>query len=360
MIYYSNRIFFVYSKNKYYICVRKIKTKKIKKDTIKKKDNMDMTMRHLNNMKKIEDFLTSNNILFRREEKIFFLNDDKLEIRYVDSENHKMDYEKRFGIKGIPHNYFINITKANKEKGIRTMWIKDWEIEEQKTIVDIDGVTHPDYDRKWKVLQSYIKTGTGHIENRYFARDCEIKKLTNKELRPFLEENSFYGYRSANVNLGLYAKKDKGNIKAGTLLMIYTFGHPFFGKNLYDVEVIRVATKLNCQVMGGASKLLANFLTNYPTLNIGEKTITVNKIVFIVDADHNDAKSLESLGFTFVSYNGNGFMNVEAETGKVFHRQPMHHKLIMERMAKGEVYSVANAGSIIYTIDRNEYLQKIK
>jgi len=316
-------------------------------------------MRHINNLKKINDFLLSLDIPFRNEGNIFYLNEDKFQIRYVDSENHKMDYEKRFGIKGIPHNYFINITKKNKELGIRTMWIKDWELEETKTITSIEGNVLTDYNRKWNVLQSYIKTATGKINNRVFARDCEIKQITNKELRPFLDENCFYGYRSSNINLGLYLKKDKNNVKAGTLLMCYTFGHPFFGKGLYDVEIIRVATKLNHQVIGGASKLLTNFLKNYPVLNIAGKEVNVNKIVFIVDADHNDAKSLDTLGFTFVSHSGNGFMNVEAATGKVFHRQPMHHKLIMERMAKGEVYSVANAGSIIYTIDKNEYLKKL-
>ncbi len=319
-----------------------------------------MNTRHENNLNKIEDFLIKTNIPYKREDKVFYLNDGNFEIRYVDSENHKMDFEKRFNIKGIPHNYFIDITKANKVKGIRTMWIKDWEMEENKTITNMEGLEIPNYDRKWNVLQSYIKTGTGNIENRFFARNCEIKEVTNRDLRPFLDENCFYGYRSSNVNLGLFLKKDQGNFKQGTLLMVYTFGHPFFGKGLYDVEIIRVATKLNCQVIGGASKLLSNFLTNYPTLNIANKIIDVNKIVFIVDADHNDAKSLDSLGFTFISHKGNGFMNVEASTGKVFHRQPMHHKLIMERMAKGEIYSVANAGSIIYMIDKNTYLENLK
>lgn len=315
-----------------------------------------MEARHENNIKKIEDFLMSIDTPYSRDGNIFYLNDGKFEIRYVDSENHKMDYEKRFGIKGIPHNYFINITKSNRDKGIRTMWIKDWEIEDNKTIKNINGEELLNYDRKWRVLQSYIKTAVGRIENKFYARNCEIREISNKELRPFLDENCFYGYRSANINLGLFLKKEQGDFKQGTLLMIYTFGHPFFGKGLYDVEIIRVATKLNCQVLGGASKLLTHFLSNYPTLTINKKTIEVNKIVFIVDADHNDAKSLDTLGFNFVSYNSNGFMNVEAATGRVFHRQPMHHKLIMERMAKGEVYSVANAGSIIYSIDRKEYL----
>lgn len=318
--------------------------------------------RHLKNLNEIKEFLNKNNIPFVNEEneRIFYLNEGKLELRYVDSENFKMDYTKRFGIKGIPHNYFIDITLANKEQGIRTMWIKDWEIEESKSIIGMDGVEKKDYRRKWNVLQSYIKTATGNIDHRIYARDCVVKLVPNKELRPFLEENCFYGYRSASVNLGLYLNKDKGDFKKGTLVMVYTFGHPFFSKGLYDIEVIRVSTKLFCQVLGGASKLLKNFLVNYPTVTMNKKEITVNKIVFIVDADHNDARSLETLGFTFVSHRGAGFMNVDAETGEVFHRKPMQHKIIMERMAKGEVYSVANAGSIIYSIDRNEYINNLK
>ncbi len=315
-----------------------------------------MNQRHINNLEEIKNFLVTENIKFTQNEKIFYLNDGKLELRYVDSENHKMDYEKRFGIKGIPHNYFINITKKNKENGIRTIWVKDWELEQFKTITNIDGEELFEYKRKWSVLQSYILTGTGNVKNRYFARDCEIRIVQNSQLRPFLEENCFYGYRAANINLGLYLKKDKNGMSKDTLLMVYTFGYPFYSKGLYDVEVIRVATKLRCQVVGGASKLLAHFLKNYPTLQINKKEITVNKIVFIVDADHNDGKSLESLGFKFVSHRSNGFMNVNTETGEVFQRKPMQHKLIMEKMASGQVYSVANAGSIIYTIDRNEYL----
>lgn len=314
--------------------------------------------RHIANLKKIEDFLTSTGIPFTRDSQIFILKDGALELRYVDSENHKMDYEKRFGIKGIPHHYFVDITHSNKEKGIRTIWIKDWEVEAARTIIGVDGTQLEGYTRKWNVLQSYIRTATGNIAHRFYARDCEVRLLTNREARPFLEENCFYGYRSAAVTLGLFLKKDKEGAKKGDLLMIYSFGHPFFGKGLYDVEVIRAGTKVNCQVVGGASKLLSKFLLNYPTLTIGDKVVKVNKIVFIVDADHNDGKSAETLGFTFVSHQGNGFQNVEAATGKVFHRQPMHHKLVMERMAKGEVYSVPNAGSIIYMLNRDEYLRR--
>jgi len=317
--------------------------------------------RHLKNLREIEDFLKNENIPYeidKEDERIFYLNEGTLQIRYVDTENHKMDYSKRFGIKGIYHDYFIDITKSNKEKGIRTIWIKDWEVENSRDIIDINGNEIKNYRRKWYVLKSYIKTATGKIDHRFYARDCEVRELTNKELRPFLEENCFYGYRSASVNLGLFLKKDKKGFKKGTLLMIYTFGHPFFSKGLYDVEVIRVGTKLYCQVVGGASKLLKYFLINYPTIKIGKGMVDVNKVVFIVDADHNSGQSLETLGFTFVSHDGCGFMNVDTKTGEVFQRKPTRHKEIMQRMANGEIYSVANAGSIIYMLNREEYLKE--
>lgn len=317
--------------------------------------------RHLKNIQEIKDFLNKSKIPFTiniQDDRILYLKDGKLEIRYVDTENHKMDYEKRFGIKGIYHDYFIDITLKNRERGVRTIWIKDWEVEEAKTIKNIYGEELKNYRRKWTVLQSYIKTATGNIDHRFYARDCEVKELSNKEVKPFLEEHCFYGYRSASKTLGLFLKKDKNGFKKGTLLMIYTFGHPFFSKGLYDIEVIRVGTKVFCQVIGGASKLLKYFLVNYPTLTIGNKEVIVNKIVFIVDADHNDGRSLETLKFKFVSHRGNGFMNVDKSTGEVFHRKPMHHKMIMEKMRQGEIYSVANAGSIIYVLEREEYLNE--
>lgn len=317
--------------------------------------------RHLENIQEIREFLNENNIPYfidKEDEKLFHLNDGKLQIRYVDSENHKMDYEKRFGIKGIPHNYFIDITKENRENGIRTIWIKDWEIEQSKTIRTFEGKELKDYRRKWTVLKSYIKTAIGQVEKRIYARDCEVKELSNRDARPFMEENCFYGYRAASKNLGLFLKKDKHGLKKGTLVMIYTFGHPFFSKGLYDVEVIRVGTKVFCQVIGGASKLLKNFIVNYPVLRIGKRDVEVNKIVFIVDADHNDGRSLETLGFEFVSHQGAGFMNVDKTTGEVFQRRPMYHKQIMEKMARGEIYSVANAGSIIYLLERKKYMKE--
>ena len=316
---------------------------------------------HLNNLKEIVNFLIESNIPFDIDEnnqRIFYLNEGKIELRYVDSENHKMGV-KKFGIVPmVPNDYFINITLKNRENGITTIWIKDFEASEEKTIIDVDGNKIKNYKRKWSCIKSHIKTITGTIEHRFYARDCIVKEVPNNELRPFLETNCFYGYRSATKNLGLYLKKDKNGHKKGELLIVYTFGHAFYGKGKYSCEIIRVSTKLYCQVIGGASKLLKYFLVNYPTLIMGGKERKMEKIVFIVDADHNSGNSLQTLGFDFISHKGHGFINIYTESGITFQRKPLKHKEVMEQIKNGEVYSVANAGSIIYTLDREEYIKK--
>lgn len=347
-----------------------------------------MTNKDLKNIEKIENFFIDHEIQFNKEiievtltdnskvdEVIFNLIDKPIQIRYVNSLTHLMDYTKRFGIVGLPHNYFISISKENHKNNIRTIWIKDFEMTETNNIIDINGNLLENYHRKWEVLKGYILTAVGKINNRIYARDCEVKEVTNKELRPFLETNCFYGYRSANTNLGLYLKKDKNGLKKGTLVFVYTFGYNFYGnKNRQNdpfIEIIRVSTLIGTQVIGGASKLLKHFLIEYPTITINKKNVEVNELKFYVDADHNDGKSLETLGFNFESWNDCGFMNMwtcdyndnnglKGSKNEIFHRKPMFHKKIMELMKEHKIVSIANAGTIVYSIKKNEYMGKIK
>lgn len=328
-----------------------------------------MTENDNKNIKIISDFLNEESIKYTMTipadddtQAIFSvngINGQPIEIRYVNSFTHKMDYTKRFGIKGIPHTYFISISHNNENNGIRTIWIKDFEIADCKTIKGMKDEDVPNYHRKWEVLKSYIRTACGIIKHRFYARDCELREVPNSQLRPFLNLNCFYGYRSANINLGLYLKKDKNGFKKDTLLYVYTFGSGFYSHNKPGlIEVIRVATIINCQVLGGASKCLKHFLEHYPILTIGKKEIEVKKLLFYVDADHNSAQSMNTLGFDFVSWEGNGFINVDTKTGETFQRKPMIHKQVMQWMKEGRVYSVANAGTIVCTLEKDKWLNE--
>ena len=326
----------------------------------------------------IRDFFNEEEIPYEEDNDVFglfYVNDKTTQIRYVDSFFHPMDNQKRFGEshKGIPHNYFIDISHENYSNGIRTIWIFDFEMDYTVPEFVYDGKTFKDYHRQWEVIKNTIRTACGKIHYRFYARDCEVREITNSEARPFLQHNCFYGYRSATKTVGLFLKKDKNGFKAGTLLFLYTFGANFYGNKKHKedpkVEVIRASTRLECQVIGGISKCIKYFCEHYPTMEVGGREINVDKIVFYVDASHNDSRGMtnSNSSFKFISWDGCGFINMFTEDyddgnglkGKkheVFMRRPMFHKQIMKAIGDKKIISIANAGTIVFEMSRNEFI----
>jgi len=280
----------------------------------------------LEHVQEIRDFLNEESIPYTEDEEVFglfYVNDKTTQLRYVNSLYHKMDNSKRFGPShvGIRHSYFIDISHENYNNGVRTIWIFDFEMEQRNKPYYFEGKLMEGFRRQWEVIKNTIRTACGRIHYRFYARDCEVKEISNSELRPFLDTNCFYGYRSANKNLGLFLKKDKNGFKKGTLLFCYTFGMNFYGNKKHQenpkVEVIRASTRLECQVIGGISKCIKYFCEHYPTLKIGaeQREVEVDRIVFYVDASHNDSRGMtnSNSSFKFVSWDGVGFMNMFTE-----------------------------------------------
>ena len=285
------------------------------------------------NLTEIEEFLDTNNICFEKDGDFIFniSNVSNMQIRYVNSFESKIGY-KKFGYEGLSMKHAFEITKSQEEKGIRVMWWRDFEMHNK---------------RKNAVIKSYILAACGKTKNKIYARDTEVREIPSQQLRQFLDNNCFYGYRSASKNYGLYLKKDKGEFKKNDLVMMWSVGHPFYGKKLYDLEIIRASTVLYTQVVGGASKLFSH-IKNIPTIHCGKQDITWQSLCFYVDLCHNDGKSLPTIGFKFWNFSGGGFMNLNLETGEAFNRKPAIHKQVMQWMADGKVISTPLAGVKTY------------
>lgn len=126
-------------------------------------------------MQEIRDFLNSKEIAFIEDENSFGLihvNDGSCQLRYVNSYYHPIDNSKRFGdiCKGIQQTYFSEISHINAENGIRTIWIFDFEMEQQNTAI-INGKVVNGYRRQWEVIKNTICTACGRIDKRIYARD---------------------------------------------------------------------------------------------------------------------------------------------------------------------------------------------
>lgn len=299
-----------------------------------------MTDNDVKNLNEIRGFLDENSIKYSTEFDNFCLFYDnpekrKYEIEYVPSLKFPIAYPK-YGIKGVDKDYFYNKSRVAENNNSFKLWIKDFEWNDP---------------RKREVLKSQILHAYGITRNRFYARECVVREVGNKEGRFFEEENCFYGKRGASLSLGLYLKKDTQDFSKDSLLMIYTFGRNFFGKTDNIIEVIRVGTLKYSYVVGGASKLLKHFINNYKILKVGNHDIQVEKLKFYSDYDHHIGGSMDSLGFELHSYSGGGFMNYWIETGEVKAREPMRHKWVMEQMRLGKCYSIPNAGVKTYILN---------
>ncbi len=291
-------------------------------------------------LEEIKTFLETNGIEYTTEYDNFCFNHNiegkrKYEIEYIPAAKYPVT-NKKYGIEGVDGDYFFKKShQAEHEHFSFKCWVKDYEWRDP---------------RKREVLKSYWIYAAGKIKESFYARETEVRVVPTKEAREFESINCFYGKRGATLSLGLYTKKEKHDIPVGTLIMIYTFGNNFFGKD-GSIEILRVGTKRFSNVIGGATKLLTHFIHNYPFLKVGDRQVPVNKLKFYSDYDHNIGGSMKELGMQFVSYSSGGFMNLWVETGEVKGREPMKHKLIMEKAALGLVLSIPNAGVKTFVLD---------
>ena len=140
----------------------------------------------------------------------------------------------------------LNKTKACAEKGIHLIHITDQEV-----------LCKPE------LIKSILANQLGLSSNKVAGRKCLIEEVPPQELKDFLNVNHLQGFTRSSINLGLYY--------AGELLQVMTFGKSRFNTN-YSYELIRLCTKINASITGGAERLFNHFTKNY--LQHGETIIS--------------------------------------------------------------------------------------
>ena len=160
-------------------------------------------------------------------------------------------------------NYHLRKYNLCKEKGIRLISIWEWEILKDK-------------DK----IENFIKNLILE-KKKLFARKLQIKEVSIKEQREFLESNHLQGYVPCTHALGFF--------NGDELIQIMTLRVKSKKDKLYEIG--RLATKTGFTVVGGTKRLFKHLLS----------LVDFETIISYNNMDKFTGDTYESLGMTYES-----------------------------------------------------------
>lgn len=142
----------------------------------------------------------------------------------------------------VGEKYNFNKTKKCLEKGIKLIHIfeDEWEL-------------------KTDIVKSILTHNLGKTKNKIYARVCKIRRIDEEDTIDFLNKNHLQGFYKSDFYYGLFFKN--------TLVSIMSFSQ--IKDNAINSFIIdRYCSKIDTNVIGGASKLLKHFIKMHKTLQI--------------------------------------------------------------------------------------------
>jgi hypothetical protein len=257
-----------------------------------------------------------------------FLPDFKLAIEYCGLRWHQST-DQSFGVRP---RYHLDKLRQCIEKDIKLLTI---------------------FENEWlgskQLIKSIIKNKLGFSDRKIYARNTELTELSSQQYREFLEENHLQRFASARVKLGLLEKS------SGELLSVAGFGKSRFNKR-YDWELVRYANKINCSVVGGASKLLKQFENQY----------LPQSLVSYADRRYSEGNLYKKLGFQLVGnslpnyfyYKDNSLIlhsRIEFQKHKLEKKLPIYDSNLSEKenMKNNGWYAIYDCGNAVYVKNYN-------
>ena len=177
---------------------------------------------------------------------------------------------------------------------------------------------------KKDIIKSIINSKLG-INNRLFARECEIKELNNKEFNIFCNNNHIQGKLNSIIKLGL--------IYNNKIVCIMGFNR----HKKYSYECTRFCNMLNINVIGGASKLFKYFINKYKP----------NSVLSYADRRYSNGNLYEKLGFKLIGITNPGYFyikGVQRYSRKQFQKYKLKKKLDNFNNELSEAQNMFNNG----------------
>lgn len=208
-----------------------------------------------------------------------------------------------------------------------------------------------EWDDKQEVCKSIIKNKILGSENKVYARDCEVFQLEDSDnIRCFFNENHIQGAtKQIQVCYGLFHKNE--------LVQVMSFVETRQSQH-EDYELNRLCSRKDHIIIGGASKLLKQFL----------KSHRGKSICSFADRRFSEGKVYERIGFNEKYRIRPRYTYVGAQTNwKRKHRFGFNKKKLVEKygsqyqhMSEKEIteslglFRLYDCGSIKYVIERED------
>lgn len=253
-----------------------------------------------NDIQKIVDY-TNTHTRSRVEDEIFefiksiyhgkVIHDDRSLIKpleldiYIPDKKVAIEYNSVYYHSQLGKEYHLMKTEKCLEHGVRLIHIFEWEWLNNRDI-----------------CESIIKSALGIYDDIIYARKCSIKEVPSHEARQFLDINHIQGKINSSYRLGLYFNDD--------LVQLICLGKSRFKKD--EIELLRMCTKLNTQVIGGFSRLIHH--------------IPYTTIISYLDRSKFDGNGYKKVGFEVVSKSSPSWFYIKND--KVMNRiSAQKHKL---------------------------------
>jgi len=167
--------------------------------------------------------------------------------------------------------HLCKITTANKN-GVKlySIWEDEWNI-------------------KRDICKSFILNKLLKTKYKVPARKCQVKEVNYNTSKKFLDNNHFQGDCKSSIRIGLYLDGDLISLMTFSKLRLPLQKSKKNRNRENWYELTRFCNKINTISIGGASKLLKYFISNYSPESI--ETYSDNLI--------SDGNMYQKLGFTY-------------------------------------------------------------
>lgn len=136
---------------------------------------------------------------------------------------------------GLDPSYHLNKTKLASDNGYRCIHIFDWD--------------------SWDDILNMLTPKTS-----IYARNCEIRLVSKSDTNEFTAQFHIQGScKGQDICYGLYHDNQ--------LMQLMTFGKPRYN-NKYNFELLRLCTRSEYRIIGGASKLFKHFRLDHPNSSV--------------------------------------------------------------------------------------------